>query len=173
MGKYGLRFDTVESSRELRQLAGFLHKNPGTYRSEDHDRWIEEVCIPGVASGERSAVAWWQDGELVGDAVLKIAEDNTVELKNFRKRELFTSEGRSIHAAGGFMMRQIFDEAGDLLVLQNRLTKPEIIVRLDTTAGNPVISFFEHFGFRQIGQAELYTPGQTEILMAATIPYAN
>lgn len=177
MSKYrDLRFDAVESAQHLRQLADFLRAHPGSYAGERHEQWIDEVCIPGIESGERTALAWFQDGEIVGDTVLKVDDitSNTVEIKNFRVLNVDKLNGRKINHIGDFMITQAISEAVDLLVDTNQLTSDAdaITINLDTTEGNPVISFFERYGFEEIGRAELYLPGQTEILMAARVPVA-
>lgn len=172
MGVYDLHFDTVETPSEQRQLADFLRAHTGSYDAEAHERWIEEKCIPGIESGERSALAWWSHGQMIGDAVLKVVDPKTVELKNFR---VARPDDLRIRGHGDFMIRAAKVEAQRVLE-EVRILDPDtdqIRLILDTTMGNPAADFFSNHGFRVTGEVEgLYVPGQTELLMEAQVPLA-
>lgn len=168
MGKYDLRYDTVETGREITQLGAFLRANRGDYDQELHERWLDEVCIPGVEAGDRVAMAWYRHGDMIGDTVLKPAGPDTVEIKNFRV------VGAALKGRGlaGFMMRQIAPEAQDLLVTRG-LVSPDaetLTLQLDTPAGSGAEAFFRHHGFSEVGRTALYQPGKTDVLMQQAVP---
>lgn len=175
MGRFSLEFDTVEGARDIRALAGFLHENPGTY-GDGHERWVEEVCIPQVDAGKRVALVWKQAGRITADAIIKTDEEelNRTEIKNFRAAPTETSDGLEITGCGDFMMRQTLAMVPVLAREQARLSDgaENVTVYLDTTQGNPAVTFFERHGFSQIGTGELYIPGQVEVLMERTVPVA-
>lgn len=168
MKKYGLAFDLVESGHELRQLEDFLINQPGSYDPAQHTAWIEGVCIPGIAAGDRRALGWYRHGDMIGDAVLKVSAPDMAELKNFRVIEGEMSDRGLAH----FLMTQATHEARELLVQKNMITTDAnaITLRLDTTAGGDAESFFAHYGFRRTGEAALYVPGRMEALMELTVP---
>lgn len=163
MSKYDLKFDLVESPRGICQLGDFMRAHVGTYKPDRHNAWVEDVCLPAIATEERRALGWWQHGKMVGDSVLKIAATDTVELKNFR----VSAPGFSGRGLADFMMRQVMHESIDLLADKGKISPDAnaITVRLDTTAGSPAESFFAHTGFVVVDRAELYTPGQEEVIM--------
>ncbi len=168
MGKYGLAFDTVESPRQLQQLGHFLRTNPGVYDPKKHEAWIDGVCLPDIENGNRLALAWWQQGEMIGDAVLKVAGPDRAELKNFR----VASPNLMHRGLAGFLLRQIPFEAVELLDSQGAISgqAQEVTISLDTTAGSPAAAFFEYHGFQTVGQAELYEPGRQEVFMELAVP---
>jgi ribosomal protein S18 acetylase RimI-like enzyme len=157
MGKYNLSFDTVEPSR-LGSLADFMSQNVGGYDLEEHRRWLESVCLPGLEEGSRLGLAWWRGGQVIGDGII-VPRDFGVELKHFRvdPDELWL-RGRGL---GDFMMRQILAEASE------HVQASEQVVRLHTILGSPVVSFFERHGFVQVGIEP--TPTHTNVVMEFSI----
>ncbi|MDB5185746.1 MAG: hypothetical protein JWL85_269 [Candidatus Saccharibacteria bacterium] len=169
MGKYDLSFDLVDRSRQVNQLAAFMRAHRGPYNEVQHNAWLEDICIPGVNSGERRALAWWQNGRMIGDAVLKAAGPNTAELKNFRVASPQWLQGRGL---GAFMLRQATVEATELLVERGLVSNEAnaVTLMLDTLADSSAAAFFAYQGFREVGRAELYTPGQQEVIMELEVP---
>lgn len=168
MGKYNLAFDVLENRGQFEKLADFMRSNPGSYDINKHEAWIEETCIPGLESGDRRALAWWQNGQIIGDAVLKIAGPNTVELKNFR----VVAPGELMDKGmGSMLLKFAFSEGISLLDEQGSLTSEANDARmvLDATSGTPVINFFERHGFSSDGFSELYVPGVQEVLMSKSL----
>lgn len=168
MTHYGLRFDAIESPRALRELGSFMRTHAGTYDRVAHEAWVEGTCLPAIARDERRAIAWWRDGMIVGDAVLKVVAPDVAELKNFRVADHGQLQGRGM---GKFLLRQALYEATDLLVEKGMVSAEtnSVRVQLDTTAGSEAQAFFAHHGFHQTGTAELYTPGQIEVLMQTAV----
>ena len=165
MSKYDLRFDLIDSPRQLRQLEGFMLAQVGAYDAGRHQAWVEDVCVPAVASDERRALAWWSHGSMIGDAVLKPLTPDALELKNFR-----IAQGRQGRYLGAVMMVHVVLEGRDLL-LEKGLASPDansFTVQLDT--GAHLESYFAHHGFKTVERAELYTPGREEVIMQRTVP---
>lgn len=164
MGKYGLEFDIAETPKDLRSLEDFLIKNRGSYFREPYEQWVQEKCMPAIAGDDRRALIWKQAGKVVGDAIIVPRDFNRAALKHFRVAPAGWLIGRGM---GDFMMRQVVPEAIDVLQEKTMLlgAADTVTIELDTTAGNPAQGFFERHGFSQIAQAELYMPGQTEVLM--------
>jgi hypothetical protein len=168
MMHYGLRFDRVTGSRGVRQLGGFMRTHVGTYRPEVHVPWVETVCVPGVESGERWANGWWRDGRLIGACVLKVKEPNVAELKYLR---VAAPDGLERRGLGRFIVGQVPFDAVEMLGEAGMITPDAnaITVQVDSTEGSSAVPFFKRNGFTEIGSAELYTPGVTEIIMQSEV----
>ena len=169
MGKYGLSFDVIDTNRQFTQLADFMRTNPGSYDRQKHEAWIEEVCLPGLESGSRRALAWWQDGHMIGDAVLKIEDGaDRVELKNFRVAGPNELRDKGM---GGMLLKFALAESVSLMQERGSISSDatSIQVVLDATQGTPVIGFFERHGFSVNDSKELYTPGVQEVLMSQSV----
>lgn len=172
MGRFELRFDTIESPREILQLQHFLLQHPGGYDPLTYKQWVFETCIPDIKSGKRVPFGWWQRGALIADVILKVAEDDpdTAWLRHFR-----VESPDLIHRGlGEFAIRQIPFVAAELLADQDALSDhaSHITVRLDTKADNPAMHFFERYGFVPIGQADLYGSGM-DVIMEQTYALAS
>lgn len=168
MGKYGLQFDALETDAQFSKLADFMRTHPGSYDVDAHNAWVEEVCLPELTRGERVALGWMQDESIIGDAVIKVAGPDTVELKNFRVAGPEMLRGLGL---GSTLLKVAMSEAVELLVARNAISSEarSINMILDTTEGTPAAEFFEHAGFVTYGRAELYTPGVHEVLMSRQI----
>jgi len=165
MSKYGLRFDLVETPRQIRQLGDFMRANVGSYGMSRHQAWVDDVCLPGVERGERPTLAWWEHGRMIGDSVLKVVAPNIVEVKNFRIRD-----GYDRHSLGSVMMDYTMDEAVALLDERGAISSDTnaITVQLDT--GPDLETYFASHHFVTVGKAELYVPGREEVIMQRTVP---
>jgi len=166
MPKYGLEFDLVESNRQIAQLGDFLRSNVGLYDHTRHFEWVETTCLPAITTDKRRALAWWEHGQMVGDAVLKPLDVGLVELKNFRVANHAEQRG-----LGGLMMKHAFLETQDLLAEKGLLDErgENITLQLDTTEGGVAQAFFEHVGFDVVETSDLYTPGKAEVIMQRQI----
>ena len=169
MGKFGLQFDQVDAEKDFLQLEAFLHANAGTYDPAKHEAWLDGVCMPELRADRRRALAWWQHGAIVGDAVLKVAAIDTIELKNFRVAPIDQLQDKGL---GAMMLKMALSEAPMLLEEQGMLSRntESVQVILDTTAGMAAASFFARHGFEETGRAQLYQPGVDEILMSRVVP---
>jgi hypothetical protein len=167
MGRYDLRFDSVETPGEVRQLRDFMLAHREGYDPLTHEAWVVERCIPAIEAGERPALAWWRAGRIAGDGILKVAGQNVVELCNFRVAGGWL-EGRG---AARFMLNQLLTEAIILLDRTGAITPnaTSIRMRLDTAAGGPAQSFFEHAAFTVMDVQELYRPGYPDVIMEREI----
>jgi N-acetylglutamate synthase-like GNAT family acetyltransferase len=165
MSKYDLRFDLIDSPRQIRQLEAFMLAQVGPYDAERHQAWVEDVCMPAVAADERRALAWWSHGTMIGEAVLKPLIPDEVELKNFR-----IAPGQEGRYLGSVMMAHIELEGRDLLLEKGLLSSGanNFTVQLDTSA--QLESYFARHGFETVDRAELYTPGKQESIMQRTVP---
>lgn len=162
MARLGLSFDFVEPN-QLAQLTDFLKAHVGDYDPAEHWHWVDNTCLPALERGDRTALAWWRHGKMIGDTVLSPHVDtNTLEIKNFRvsDEEL---QGRHL---GDFMIVQTIAEG--LAYAKELGIDPETgVFQLDTIEGTPVIGFFEKYGFRQIGTEETAT--HTNVIMQRPI----
>jgi N-acetylglutamate synthase-like GNAT family acetyltransferase len=164
MSKYDLRFDLIDSPRQIRQLEAFMLAHVGPYEAGLYQAWVEDVCVPAVAADERRALAWWSHGRMIGDAVLKPLVTDVVELKNFR-----IAPGQEGRCLGSVMMALVALEGRDLLLEKGLLSSGanNFTVQLDTSA--QLESYFARFRFETVDRAELYTPGKQEVIMQKQI----
>jgi GNAT superfamily N-acetyltransferase len=168
MGAFALRFDTVETSREVHQLQEFLLQHPADYDPASYTPWVVDTCIPGIKNGIRRSFAWWQEGNMVADAIIKLEGRNVAQLRHFRvEAPGFTNRG-----LGTFALRQVFPVAVDLLDDQGLIDSDvnSITVQLDTRGGSAAEAFFAHNGFKIIGQSALYTPNKLDVIMERSYP---
>lgn len=167
MGRFELRFDSIETNKEARQIQDFLLQHPGEYDPATYIPWVVDTCVPEIKSGERRAFAWWQAGDLVADAIIKV-EDDIAKLRHFRvEAPSFTHRG-----LGSFAIRQVPHVALELLSEQHG-TSPDatnIRVQLDTKLGSSAARFFAHHGFQIIGQDDLYRSGKPDAIMERAYP---
>ena len=164
MGKYSLSFDTAESAQDIRSLEDFLLCNRGSYNQAIYEQWLAETCIPSIERGDRRALVWKEAGKVVGDAIIVPEATDHAVLKNFRVAPQEWLQGRGM---GDFLMRQAIKEAVDLSAETGHISRDAnaLTLRLDTTLGNPVQTFFERHGFIAVEYQELYEPGVTEVIM--------
>lgn len=159
MGRFDLRFDSVETRQEVLQLQRFLLQHPGDYDPTTYEPWVIDTCIPDVRSGKRRSFAWWQRGSLIADAIIKIADDDTdtAWLRHFRVE----SPDFAHRGLGAFAVRQVPLVAAELLAEQGALSSQatSVTVRLDTKANGDAAHFFEHHGFVIVDMADLYGSG--------------
>lgn len=167
MGRFDLRFDTVETSREIQQTQDFLLRHPGEYDPATYIPWVIDTCIPDIKSGARRSFAWWQKGDLVADAIIKAERTDVAVLRHFRvEASDFAHRG-----LGSFALRQVFPVAIELLDEQGLISSDatSIAVQLDTKYGSSAAQFFVHHGFEVIDQGDLYGSG-TDVIMRRSYP---
>lgn len=167
MGRFELRFDSIETNKEARQIQDFLLQHPGEYDLATYIPWVVDTCIPEIKSGERRAFAWWRAGELVADAIIK-AEDDIAKLRHFRvETPDFAHRG-----LGAFAIRQVPHVASELLSEQRRIgpDTTSIRVQLDTKLGGSAARFFAYHGFQAVDQGDLYRLGNPDVIMERTYP---
>ena len=167
MGRFELRFDSIETNNEARQIQDFLLQHPGEYDPVTYIPWVVDTCVPEIKSGERKAFAWWQAGELVADAIIKV-EDDIAKLRHFRvEAPSFTHRG-----LGSFAIRQVPHVALELLSERRRISPDatNIRVQLDTKVGSSAARFFAYNGFQVIRQDDLYKSGNPDVIMEHTYP---
>lgn len=165
MSKYDLRFDLIETPRDIRELGDFLLKNNGDYDVRKHTQWVHDICLPAIKTDKRRALAWWQHGQMVGDAVLKPLQTGMAELKNFRIAPSAAHRG-----LGNMMLKHAVLEAADLLT-DKGFTVPDgnLILQLDTIAGSQAERFFAANGFDVTGTLDDYPAQAAGVIMQRQI----
>jgi ribosomal protein S18 acetylase RimI-like enzyme len=145
---FPLTIKTVTTESDILALVKFIKQQPQNY--PDHDKWVENKCIPKLRQNIlRAFVVTSESGEVVGNAMYQSIGENKIELKHFRIDELF--QNRDL---GHFLLNQVFYEAG----------KSDIV--LDTTVDNfSAVEFFIHNKFKIKSKEKLYLPTQDEYIM--------
>lgn len=167
MGRFDLRFDSIETHKEALQLQNFLLQHSGSYDPDTYVPWVIDTCIPDIKAGNRRSFAWWQRGVLIADAIIKTEQDVAL-LRHFRVE----SPDFAHRGLGAFALRQVLPVAIDLLDEQGLLTSEttSVTVRLDTKQESDAAHFFAHHGFEIVDQIDLYGSGEPDIIMERTYP---
>ncbi len=151
-----LEIRTVGDEKDLFRLRDFILSHPLWY--PQHDKWVEEVCIPEIETGWKTAVVAYSDRVIIGDAVWQPHKQlpRTREFKNLRvhpdlrRRDL-----------GHFLLRQVEEEG--------RGTFDRIM--LDTDKRNKgMITFLQFCGYQPIMETPLYTGKNVDVIMSKEFP---
>lgn len=167
MGRFDLRFDSVETAREIQQTQDFLLQHPGDYDPATYIPWVVDTCIPDIKNGVRRSFAWWQRDSLIADAIIKAEMPDVAVLRHFRvEAGEFSRRG-----LGSFALRQVFPVAVELLEEQGLISHDatNITVQLDAKYDSDAVRFFEHHGFEVVDQGDLYGSG-TDAIMQRSYP---
>ena len=145
------RFRTVDSLNDLTLLKGFLLNNHLGYPR--YDSWVEQVCIPDIENGWKTAILAFYNGYLIGDAIYQQHKQipRTREFKNLRIHPLY--RGRDI---GHFLLRQVEE--------QEKEQFDRILLDIDSRL-NPTIIFLMQCGYKKIAGMPLYSPQNLDIIM--------
>jgi len=151
-----LEIRAIADMRDLKQLRVFLLSQALWYPNYEH--WVDDVCIPDVDHGHKTAIVAYSDGKVVGDAVFQPHKElpRTREFKNmrinpdFRRRDL-----------GHFLLRQVEEE--------NKGTFDRIVLDVDARQ-RTVVQFFQFCGYQPIMQMPLYSQHNLDIIMAKEFP---
>jgi len=165
MGRFDLRFDSIETRKEVLQLQDFLLRHPGDYDIATYEPWVVGTCIAEIESGMRRSFGWWQRGDLIADAIVKV-EDGVALLRHFRVE----SPNFAHRGLGTFALRQVFPVAAELLIEQGAMDPDatSVTVRMDTKEDGAAAHFFAHHGFEIVSQADLYGSGKPDVIMERT-----
>lgn len=165
MGRFKLRFDSIQTKQDVQKLQAFLLKYPGDYDPETYVPWVIDTCIPEIKTGERVAFGWWRAGELVADSIIKIGKNDTVQLRHLRVE----APGFEHRGLGSFTLRQVPYVALELLKERQRVSQDttSVTIQLDTKQGGDAERFFTHHGFEITGRDDLYGSG-TDVIMRRT-----
>jgi hypothetical protein len=165
MSKYGLRFDILDSPKDMRSLEDFLMTHRGPYDPAAYEAWVSGKCMPEINAGKRLALGWTQHGGVVADAILVPRSPECVTLKHLRVHPEQWLQGRGM---ARFLLDQTFHEVIELSE-QAGNTTGNVIVDLDTPLGSMAHGFFAAQGFTETGRAALYTPDNPDVLMEKVI----
>lgn len=147
---------TVADGRDLNRLRLFLSKQRLWY--PNYPGWVEEVCIPNIRDGWKTAIIARSQGDIVGNAIFQPHKElpRTREFKNVRIHPKF--QRRDL---GHFLFRQVEEE--------DKETFDRII--LDTDIRNKgIIKFLRFCGYRPIMQLPLYCSDNVDIVMVKEFP---
>jgi len=143
-------FRTLGDQRDLKRLRGFLHRQGLWY--PDYERWIENVCIPDLERGYKSAVVAYSNGVVIGDCVWQPHKElpRTGELKNLRVLE--PHRNRDI---GHFLLRQAEEEMRGAF---------DIIIGDTDSESGAVINLLRVSGYRELHRTPLYTNHRIDVV---------
>jgi hypothetical protein len=147
---FDFRIHSVQDEKDLMRLRSFLLGQGLSY--PDYERWVEDVCVPEIEAGFKSAILAWNNGHVVGDAVYQPHKQlpRTREFKNLRVHPSLRRRDLA-----HFMIRQMEEE--------DRASFDRVIC----DARDPdVVQFMQFCGYRSIMALPLYDTNFVDTVMS-------
>lgn len=157
----------IEGINELRTF--LVRQQPANYTPEQHQRWVDSRCTPGIRKGSYRAYVWRQQAQVVGDAVVRLGDgQSTLVIRN-----LYIARHMRGQGLGSALLGQVLDDARSFLRDCKAVAAhaDEICIRTDVPAGSISEVFFEKRGFTEIEVTSLYAPGKFDVIMERSIAY--
>lgn len=155
----------VVNHKQRQQLKQFLMAQTLAHGSAaQHQGWVKKNCIPGVKRGTHLAYAWWRNGDMVADIILRASACDTMRIAN-----LYVVELERRNRVGAYFVDRACLEAGNFLNSQKKLSNKLVTVEAIVPAECEAVRFFRRLEFGVCGTEARYQAARPDNIMQKVV----